>query len=104
MSQDVERPGEGVVLEDDTSIKRPRRYKVLLLNDHYTTMDFVVRVLVEIFRRTPEDAERIMLSVHRHGIGVAGVYAKELAEAKVLAAHKCARDEGYPFRCDMEPE
>ena len=102
MAEYIQSPGESVVLEDDVKLKRPRRYKVVLLNDNYTTMEFVVEVLMDVFRKSPEDAERIMMSVHRQGMGIAGVYVKDIAESKMLAAHKRARDEGYPLRCDME--
>ena len=104
MADYIEKTGEGVGTEDEQDVKRPRRYKVVLLNDDYTTMDFVVMVLIEVFRKSADEAESIMLKVHRNGMGVAGIYVKAIAEAKILAAQKWAREQGYPLRCDMEPE
>ncbi len=83
---------------------RPPRYKVLLLNDNYTTMEFVVMILMQVFGKTSEDAERIMLHVHHQGIGVAGIYVKDIAEMKCERVHTRARENGFPLRCDMEPE
>jgi len=97
-------PGKGAALKDRQKISRPRRFKVLLLNDNYTTMEFVVEVLVHVFRRSQEDAIQIMLSVHENGTGVAGVYIKSIAETKVKAVHDLAREMEYPLRCALEPE
>jgi len=91
-------------VKDVSRLERPRRYRVLLHNDHYTTMDFVVEVLREVFRKPQAEAKRIMLNVHVRGMGVAGVYVKAVAEAKVLTVHKRARKAGYPLRCSAEPE
>jgi ATP-dependent Clp protease adaptor protein ClpS len=91
-----EQPREEVTL--------PPRYRVLLHNDHYTTMEFVVGVLRSVFRKKPEDAVRIMLHVHHNGVGMAGVYTAEIAETKVNAVHALAQDHGYPLRCSLEPE
>ncbi len=96
--------GEGVAFETTEDIETPRRYKVLLLNDDYTTMDFVVDVLYDIFRRSEAEAVQIMLAVHENGKGVAGVYIKSIAEAKIAETHRCARDAGFPLRCTMETE
>lgn len=79
-------------------------YRVLLHNDDYTTMEFVVEVLVHIFHKTIEDATRIMLNVHEKGIGVCGVYTFEVAETKVDSVHSIARDHGFPLRCSMEKD
>ena len=87
-----------------TKVRTPKLYKVLLLNDDYTTMDFVVAVLETIFKKSPSEAVQIMLSVHKAGQGLCGVYAKEIAEAKLQAVHEKARGEGYPLRCVMEEE
>jgi ATP-dependent Clp protease adaptor protein ClpS len=75
---------------------------VLLHNDDYTSMDFVVAVLIDIFRKSREQAMSIMLSVHEKGIGVCGVYTAEVAETKVAMVHARARAEGFPLRCSME--
>ncbi|MBI2434009.1 MAG: ATP-dependent Clp protease adaptor ClpS [Candidatus Hydrogenedentes bacterium] len=104
MAEYITKPGEGVGLKDQARVERPRKYKVLLHNDHYTTMDFVVEVLEDIFLRPRPDAVRIMLNVHQNGMGVAGVYVKQIAEAKVDKVHTAARDHGYPLRCSLELE
>ena len=104
MAEFVDKPGEGVGLKERQELKVPRRYKVLLHNDHYTTMDFVVHVLQDIFRRPAAEAVRIMVNVHKNGMGVAGVYVKEIAEAKVDKVHTLARDQGFPLRCSIERE
>jgi ATP-dependent Clp protease adaptor protein ClpS len=80
----------------------PKMYKVLLLNDDFTSMDFVVSVLENIFNRTPSEAVRIMLSVHNAGRGLAGVYSKQIAETKVAQVHQKARAEGFPLMCEVE--
>jgi ATP-dependent Clp protease adaptor protein ClpS len=67
-------------------------------------MEFVIMVLQEIFRKPPEEATRIMLNVHKNGIGLAGVYVRAVAEAKVAQVHALAEDHGYPLKCSMEPE
>jgi ATP-dependent Clp protease adaptor protein ClpS len=72
-------------------------------NDDYTTMDFVVAVLVVIFGKPFDEAERIMLNVHRKGVGICGVYTEEVAETKVAQVHERAQESGFPLRCSMEP-
>lgn len=89
-----------ILLEEE--VKEPRQYKVLLHNDDYTSMDFVVSVLMEIFRKNREQAMTIMLSVHEKGIGVCGIYTAEVAETKVARVHSRARAKGFPLRCSME--
>jgi len=84
--------------------KRPELYKVLLLNDDYTTMDFVVEVLETIFNKQPAEAFRIMMMVHTQGKGLCGVYPYEIAETKVEAVINRARDNGFPLKAAMEPE
>jgi ATP-dependent Clp protease adaptor protein ClpS len=90
----------GTVIEED--LEEPRRYKVLLHNDDYTTMEFVVYVLKKVFHKTEAEAHHIMMSVHKNGIGVCGVYPKEVAETKVAMVRHMARKEGYPLKCTME--
>ncbi|NBW41111.1 ATP-dependent Clp protease adapter ClpS [bacterium] len=87
-----------------TRLKKPRLYKVLLLNDDYTTMDFVVMILEGIFLKSPTEAARIMLEVHHKGSGLCGIYPKEIAEAKIVAVEARAREEEFPLRCVMEEE
>lgn len=96
----------GVVTETETrkKVKRPRMFKVLLHNDDYTTREFVVHVLQTIFRRGESDAVRIMLHVHHNGVGVAGLYTREIAETKIRKTESLARKNDYPLRLSMEPE
>jgi ATP-dependent Clp protease adaptor protein ClpS len=79
-------------------------YRVLLLNDDYTTMDFVVDVLMSVFQKTAGEATQIMLNVHRSGVGICGIYSFEVAETKVETVHALAREKGYPLKCTMEKE
>jgi ATP-dependent Clp protease adaptor protein ClpS len=92
----------GVVTEREKKLAPPAMYKVLLHNDDYTTMEFVVHVLQEVFHRSPAEATQIMLHVHRNGIGVAGVYTYELAETKVAIVEAMARQHEYPLKCTLE--
>lgn len=88
--------------KQEISIDRPHLYRVYLLNDDYTTMDFVVHVLMTIFDKPKIEATAIMLHVHRHGKGLAGVYTKEIAETKVYEVEKLARTHGFPLKCTIE--
>ena len=85
-------------------IKEPRLYKVLLLNDDYSSMEFVIKVLMQIFHHSFEKATEIMLSVHEKGKGLCGVYAYEIAEPKVSQVKKMAKEEKFPLRAIMEAE
>jgi len=89
-------------IRDET--REPPKYRVLLHNDDYTTMEFVVEILVFVFNKSPESAAKIMLNVHQKGIGVCGSYAYQIAETKVDTVHNLARESGYPLRCSMEQE
>lgn len=82
----------------------PPMYRVLLLNDDYTPMDFVVEILKRYFRKSELEAVQIMLNVHQQGSGVCGVYTHEIAETKINQVKGAARSAGYPLRCIMEPE
>ena len=93
-----------VQAEQDVLLDEPPRYKVLLLNDDYTTMDFVVEVLKYVFQKSDEAANRIMLNVHREGVGVCGLYPLEIAETKVEIVQGLARERGFPLKCTMERE
>lgn len=84
--------------------REPPQYRVLLHNDDYTTMEFVVEVLMYVFNKSPEDAAKIMMNVHRKGVGVCGIYSLEIAETKVDTVHNLARENGFPLRCSMEQE
>ena len=96
--------GTGTSVETRETVEVPRMYRVLLHNDHYTTMDFVVYVLQDVFRKSLDEAVRIMLNVHRSGIGICGFYPFDVAETKVVTVHSLAREEGFPLKCSMEPE
>jgi len=85
-------------------VARPPLYKVLLHNDDYTTMEFVVEVLRTVFHHDPDRAMRIMLSVHQRGVGVAGTYPKEVAETKAEKVMSLARAAEFPLLCTVEPE
>jgi len=87
-------------LEED--LDEPRMFKVLLHNDDYTTMEFVVEVLQKVFYKTFAEAMRIMLSVHRSGTGVCGIYTGEVAETKVVTVQYLAKENGFPLQCSME--
>jgi ATP-dependent Clp protease adaptor protein ClpS len=82
----------------------PTRYKVVLLNDDYTTMDFVIEILETVFNKGPAEAYRIMMAVHTQGQGLCGVYPLEVAETKVATVVELARGSGFPLRAAMEPE
>jgi ATP-dependent Clp protease adaptor protein ClpS len=84
-------------------VKRPEQHKVVLHNDDFTPMEFVVELLETIFRRSGAESTRIMLLVHRNGIGIAGVYTREIAEAKAVKSVTIAREAGYPFLATTEP-
>jgi ATP-dependent Clp protease adaptor protein ClpS len=94
----------GVVVKSKAKTKKPSMYKVLLLNDDYTPMEFVVHVLERFFNKTREDATRIMLHVHRRGVGVCGVYTYEIAETKVNQVIDFARKHEHPLQCTLEKE
>ena len=99
-------PGVEERVDSETGIKveEPPMYKVMLLNDDYTTMEFVVEVLVYVFKKSAEEATRIMLNVHRRGVGVCGLYPHEVAETKVSTVESLARENGFPLKCIMERE
>lgn len=84
--------------------KKPPLYKVFLLNDDYTTMDFVVYVLETIFHKSPVEATQIMMHVHKRGVGLAGIYTREIAETKISAVHGLAQENEFPLKCIMEKE
>lgn len=99
-----EQHGAAVLVQTQRKTKPPVRYKVLLHNDDYTSMDFVVSILQMVFHRSNDEAYRIMLHVHRHGTGVAGVYPYEIAETKAKKAIDLARLADFPLQCSVEQE
>jgi ATP-dependent Clp protease adaptor protein ClpS len=101
----TERQTGGEVLErTKQQVTRPDLYKVLLLNDDYTTMDFVIEILETVFNKGPAEAYRIMMAVHTQGQGLCGVYPFEVAETKVATVVELARGSGFPLRAALEPE
>jgi ATP-dependent Clp protease adaptor protein ClpS len=100
------RPDQGaggeVKEKPKTVTKRPQLFHVVLINDDYTTMEFVVYVLEAVFDKGPAEAYRIMMEVHTNGRGVCGAYTYEVAETKVAAVHELARTEGFPLRAGIE--
>jgi len=96
--------GTGIVTKTRPKTKKPSLYKVLLLNDDYTPMEFVVHVLERFFSKPREEAVQIMLHVHRHGVGICGVYTFEVAETKVAQVIELARRNQHPLQCTMEKE
>jgi ATP-dependent Clp protease adaptor protein ClpS len=97
-------PGTGVITRTKTKTKKPSMYKVLLLNDDYTPMEFVVHVLQVFFNKGAEDATRIMLHVHQKGVGVCGVYTYEVAETKVTQVMDFSKKHGHPLQCTLEKD
>jgi ATP-dependent Clp protease adaptor protein ClpS len=97
-------PGTGVVVRSRTKTKKPSMYKVLMLNDDYTPMEFVVDVLERFFGKNIEEATRIMWHVHRRGVGICGVYTYEVAETKVNLVMDFAQENGHPLQCTLEKE
>ncbi len=95
-------PGTVVITRPRTQIRHPNMYRVLLLNDDYTPMEFVVSVLKKYFNKGPEEAKRIMLHVHQHGVGECGVFTYEIAETKVTQVMDHARKHQHPLQCIME--
>ncbi len=85
-------------------LKEPALFRVILHNDHYTTMDFVVSVLETVFVKSPAEAFRIMMKVHTEGRGLCGLYPHEIAETKVATVHDLAKQHGFPLRASMEEE
>ncbi len=96
--------GTGIVTQTRPKTKKPSLYKVLLLNDDYTPMEFVVHILEKIFSKNREDAVDVMLHVHRHGVGMCGVFTYEVAETKVAQVIDLARRHQHPLQCTMEKE
>ncbi|HEU4452921.1 MAG TPA: ATP-dependent Clp protease adaptor ClpS [Longimicrobium sp.] len=101
--EDPEREG-GVATRERPKTRRPSMYRVLLHNDDFTTMEFVIEILVQHFEKTVTEATRIMLQVHQAGIGVAGIYTRDEAETRITIVIDAARDQGYPLQMSMEPD
>lgn len=94
-------PG-GVKLAPEIKVRKPKMYRVILYNDDYTSMEFVVNVLVSIFDKPSEEATKIMLDVHKKGKGICGIYTYDIALTKIKQVHYEAQKEGFPLRCGYE--
>lgn len=99
MSNDIE-----IELSDELDLEEPKKYKVFLLNDDYSTMDFVIDVLVKVFRKTVDESSVIMLNIHNNGRELCGVYTHEIAVTKVAQVKTMAREKGFPLKAVMEEE
>ncbi len=97
-------PGVGVAVRTKPRTKKPSMYKVLLLNDDYTPMEFVVHILERFFSKSTEEANRVMLHVHRRGVGVCGIFTYEIAESKVNQVMEFSRRHQHPLQCTLEKE
>jgi ATP-dependent Clp protease adaptor protein ClpS len=102
MGNPKDQPGEQSLAESEIKLEEPPLYRVLLLNDDYTTMEFVVEVLKHVFHKSEPEANRIMLNVHLNGVGLCGVFPLEVAETKVEMVEGLAREKGFPLKCTME--
>tara|TARA_Y100001970_G_C14167491_1_gene822174 strand:+ start:267 stop:668 length:402 start_codon:yes stop_codon:yes gene_type:complete len=107
LEQENDDGGQGDVLTKNpvkVQPKKPKLFKVLLHNDDYTTMEFVIYVLQKCFSKTLDEAQEIMLKVHHSGVGVCGIYTYEIAESKTSKVHQISKENGHPLRCTFEPE
>ncbi len=99
MSNEIE-----IELDNELDLQEPKKYKVFLLNDDYSTMDFVIDVLVKVFRKSVDEASQIMMNIHNNGREVCGVYTYEIAATKVSQVKTMAREKGFPLKAIMEEE
>jgi ATP-dependent Clp protease adaptor protein ClpS len=102
--REEEGSGTGVVVKTKPKTKTPSMYKVLMLNDDYTPMEFVVHILERFFNKSRQEATRIMLHIHRRGVGICGVYTYEVAETKVTQVIDFARQKKHPLQCTLEKD
>ena len=89
-------------VKSDQDIREPNLYRVILINDHYTTMDFVIEILIAVFHKPAAEATRIMLDVHKNGKGFCGVYTYDIATTKIDQVHTLARKREFPLKCTLE--
>ena len=104
MGSNIPDTEEDVLIETREDATEPPMYKVFLHNDDYSTMEFVIEILLFVFNKTMHEATGIMLKVHREGIGLCGIYSLEIAETKVAEVHSAAREKGFPLRSTMEKD
>ena len=93
----------GVAVSEELKVQVPKMYKVLLHNDDYTTMEFVIHILQKFFRKSYDEAHSIMLKVHHDGLGICGIYTHEVAESKSSKVNKYSRNKGHPLKSTIEP-
>ena len=104
MSDDLKIPSSQVLVKQKKKLQKPKLFKVILLNDDYTPMEYVVKLLRSVFNKSETDAVNIMLMVHNKGAGVCGIFPKDIAETKVFTVLKMAKHDQHPLKCIMEPE
>ena len=104
MSDELKIPSSQVLVKSKKKLQKPKLFKVILLNDDYTPMEYVVKLLKVVFNKSESDAVNIMLMVHKKGSGVCGIFTKDVAETKVFTVLKMARYDKHPLKCIMEPE
>jgi ATP-dependent Clp protease adaptor protein ClpS len=93
---------EDTDVENKTDIQEPSMYRVIMHNDHYTTMEFVVTVLITVFHKSTEEAKRLMMQIHKSGSAICGTYIYDIAQTKVNRVHSLAKSEGHPLKCTLE--
>jgi len=101
-SHDYEQLGEAQVLEAKPELKKPPMYRIVMLNDDYTPMDFVVHVLMAFFQHDEASATKVMMDVHKKGSATAGIYPKDIAETKVYIVNEYSQEQEHPLQCDIE--
>ncbi len=91
-----------IITREKISVKKPKMYKILMHNDDYSTMEHVIHVLRKFFAKNRDEAHSIMLKVHNEGIGICGIYTREIAESKTLKVNRYSREKGHPLKCSFE--
>ena len=104
MSDELKIPSSQVLVKQKKKLQKPKLFKVILLNDDYTPMEYVVKLLRAVFNKSESEAVNIMLMVHKKGSGVCGIFTKEIAETKVFTVTNRAKSDQHPLKCIMEPE
>ena len=104
MNDDLKNPSTQTLVKPKKKLQKPKLFKVILLNDDYTPMEYVVKLLKAVFNKSESDAVNIMLMVHNKGAGVCGIFTKDIAETKVFTVLKMAKHDQHPLKCIMEPE
>lgn len=102
-NEDTSRGDPGVAIADKVKAKEPEMYKVIIHNDDYTTMEFVIHVLMKFFSKSYDESHAIMLKIHNDGVGICGIYTFEVAESKSAKVNRYSRAKGHPLKCSIEP-